>query len=62
VSGLNALKAEWESTFVLMMSSTGVWDGLAMLAKCRRKTPLSGTRNMNWKWSSAGKLLSLSEA
>lgn len=32
------------------MSSTGVWDGLAMLVKRRRKTLLSDTRNMNWKW------------
>lgn len=37
-----------------MMSSTGVWDGLAMLVKRRRKTLLSDTRNMNWKWRSAG--------
>jgi hypothetical protein len=47
VNELNALKAASEHTFDLMMSSTGVFDGLAMLAKRRRRTLLSGARIMD---------------
>lgn len=38
-----------ERTFDLMISSTGVFDWLAMLEKCRRKTLLSGARIMGFK-------------